>query len=184
MPKADALLAIVSASDSNTSFFICIVFLWFFRPSIAKTGNEGCNEFVTTFNFFSWPTGRPLPSGGISRCLQPALRCGGWRQGAVTMGSIPASSIYSHEWHPLMLCQWRLLEVSHHSARRWRFKRQSRKSLCRCGRPPATVHGYDYSGRSNPTHKIVFRWRSLQLPDIGVCAHNETIPFTQQHTEP
>src|ERR1035441_5426460 len=70
MPKADALLAIVSASDSDTSFFICIVFLWFFRPSIAKIGNEGCNEFVTTFDFVSLPAECRLPSGGVSRFLQ------------------------------------------------------------------------------------------------------------------
>src|SRR5208282_3861860 len=70
MPKADALLPIVSASDSDTSFFICIIFLWFFTPSLTTTGNESCNEFITTFDFFSWPAGCPLPSGGVSRCLQ------------------------------------------------------------------------------------------------------------------
>src|SRR5208282_6094715 len=70
MPKADALLLIVRASDSDTSFFICIVFLWFFRPSLAKTGNEGCNETVTTFDFISLPAGCLLPSDGISRLLQ------------------------------------------------------------------------------------------------------------------
>src|SRR5208283_2745995 len=71
MPKADALLPIVRASDSDTSFFICIVFLWLFRPSIAETGNEGCDDFITTFNFFSSPAGCPLPSCGVNRQLLP-----------------------------------------------------------------------------------------------------------------
>src|SRR5665213_894590 len=49
MPKADALLPIVRASDSDTSFFICIVFLWFFRPSIVGTVNEGCMNSLQLF---------------------------------------------------------------------------------------------------------------------------------------
>jgi hypothetical protein len=47
-----------------------MVFLWFFRASLAGTGNEGRDEFITTFDFVSWPAGRPLPSGGVSRLLQ------------------------------------------------------------------------------------------------------------------
>jgi hypothetical protein len=37
---------------------------------MAKTGNEGCNEIVTTFCFLSLPPECPLPSGGVSRFLQ------------------------------------------------------------------------------------------------------------------
>jgi hypothetical protein len=68
-------LLIVRASDSDTSFFICIVFLWFFRPSLAKIGNEGCNEIVTTFDFVSLPPEGLLPADDRFRFRQFISLC-------------------------------------------------------------------------------------------------------------
>jgi hypothetical protein len=75
MPKADALLLIVRASDSDTSFFIFIVFLSFFRRIIPETENEGCNEIVTTFDFVSLPPEGLLPADDRFRFRQFISLC-------------------------------------------------------------------------------------------------------------